>query len=273
MPPSPCPSCRFDPDHLTLDDLHGTLRSLSYRWRWLAEGHDPAPIVELAARSLDAVGRLTKASVDGARTLDELADELDDRTRELSGRLALDDTSLAVAHDVTHDLTEAGRKLAADRPGRGSTGTVVGLFASAGGVPKLPIPEARIGYRGVEGDRQAARLHHGRVWQALCLWSADRVEALAAEGHPIALGNCGENISVRGIDWDDVRPGVRLGLGDRAVAEVSSYSPPCAKNARWFTDRTFSRIDHDLHPGWSRVYASVLTDGTLHAEDTVVLEP
>jgi MOSC domain-containing protein YiiM len=154
-----------------------------------------------------------------------------------------------------------------------STGSVVGVFASGGGVPKQPIPEAVVGYRGVEGDKQTSREHHGRVWQALCLWSADVVERLHGEGHPIARGNAGENVSITGIDWPSLRPGTRIAIGDTLLAEVSAYATPCKKNAGWFVDGDFNRMNHDREQGISRVYASVLRDGVVRPGDEVVVEP
>jgi MOSC domain-containing protein YiiM len=177
-------------------------------------------------------------------------------------------------HDSSHHLVDVARGLHALGAGAPrSEGTVAGLFASGGGVPKRPIDEAVVGYRGVEGDRQASRQHHGRVWQALCLWSADVVERLRREGHPIALGHAGENVSITGIDWPSLRPGTRIALGDGVLVEVSAYATPCKKNAGWFRDGDFNRMNHDREPGVSRVYASVLRDGTLRASDPVIVEP
>ncbi len=124
----------------------------------------------------------------------------------------------------------------------------------------------------MDGDRQAARQHHGRVWQALCLWSADVIDGLRAEGHPIAPGNAGENVCISGIDWSTLRPGVRIELGD-VLAEVSAYADPCTKNAGWFVDGDYGRMGHDRQPGVSRVYASVLRDGVIRPGDTVTVEP
>ena len=143
---------------------------------------------------------------------------------------------------------------------------------SSGGVPKRAVDSAPVGLRGLDGDRQAARKHHGRVWQALCLWSADVVDRLATEGHPIAPGCAGENASIRGIDWPALRPGVRLAIGD-VLCEVSAYATPCKKNAQWFTGGDFNRMGHDREPGISRVYASVLSDGIVRVGDKVVVEP
>ena len=61
--------------------------------------------------------------------------------------------------------------------------------------------------RGLTGKHD--RLHHGRPLQAVCLWSQDVIDALRDEGHPIRAGAAGENLTVSGIDWDTIRPGVR----------------------------------------------------------------
>jgi MOSC domain-containing protein YiiM len=143
---------------------------------------------------------------------------------------------------------------------------------SGGGVPKLPVPNVEVDLGGVVGDRQAARVHHGRPWQALCLWSQEVIDGLAADGHPIGLGSAGENVTVSGIAWPDVTPGVRLRLGPVVLCQVMAYALPCKKNARWFSDGDFNRIHH-LRGQLSRVYAVVLEPGAIVAGDTVTLEP
>ena len=176
-------------------------------------------------------------------------------------------------HAVEHSLHHGGRAIRLAGAGAPTTtGTVAQLNVSDGGVPKRPVTEVAVGRRGLQGDRQAERQHHGRPWQALSLWSLERVETLQAEGHPIQAGAAGENVTVAGVDWAIVRPGVRLQMGD-VVAQVSAYAIPCKKNARWFTDGDFRRIHHERHPGWSRVYASVVRGGTVRAGDAVVVEP
>jgi MOSC domain-containing protein YiiM len=175
-------------------------------------------------------------------------------------------------HATEHAFVDAGRALAALGVPERQAGSVVGLFASGGGVPKSAIDEAVIGRRGVAGDRQATRRHHGRVSQALCLWSVEVLDALRAEGHPIEPGSAGENVLVAGVDWASLRPGVRLRIGT-ALAEVSGWALPCTKNAPWFADGDFRRIDPDLRPGSSRAYATVVEDGVARVGDGVVVEP
>ena len=152
-----------------------------------------------------------------------------------------------------------------------ATGSVTQVSASGGGVPKLALPSADVGWRGVAGDVQRTRVHHGRPWQALCLWSDEVLAILQAEGHPIARGAAGENITITGLDWSEVRPGVVVRIGT-LLAHVQAYSEPCSKNARWFVDGDFHRMHADVGPV-SRVYATVLRPGRVSPGDDVVLEP
>jgi MOSC domain-containing protein YiiM len=177
------------------------------------------------------------------------------------------------AHDVSHHLMDIGRGLHLLGAGAPTQeGRVAQLNVSNGGVPKRPVEAAEVGDRGLVGDRQAERQHHGRPLQALCIWSADVIDALRAEGHPIEPGAAGENVTVSGIDWSSIRPGTQLLIGD-VLAEISAWSTPCKKNAQWFSDRDFNRIEHGRHPGWSRAYAWVREPGTIRQGDAVVVEP
>jgi len=178
-----------------------------------------------------------------------------------------------VVHDATHHLKDVGRGLHALGVGApGQRGRLTQINTSDGGVPKTPVSVAEVGRAGLVGDAQNDRLHHGRPLQALCLWSEEVIGSLRSEGHPISAGLAGENLTVSGVDWSTIRPGVRLLVGDVSV-EVSAWATPCAKNAAWFADGDFNRMNHERHPGWSRAYAWVLEGGTVRAGDEVVVEP
>jgi hypothetical protein len=213
-----------------------------------------------AARLHKKVARITEA--EWARRI-TLADD----TRDVAWLVA------HAVHDVSHHLRDVGRGLHA--LGHGAPrqhGSLVQVNASDGGVPKTALPSAMVDRRGIVGDRQAERRHHGRPFQALSLWSQDVIDALRAGGHPVVAGAAGENLTVAGIDWATIRPGVRIQIGE-VHAEISAYATPCVKNAQWFADRDFRRIDHDLHPGLSRAYAWVLSGGTVAPGDPVIVEP
>ena len=172
------------------------------------------------------------------------------RTARFNGDLIDAGDVLAHAvHDATHHLMDVGRGLHhLGAPPSGGTGRVAQLSVSGGGVPKLPVARARIGAEGMEGDRQATRRHHGRPWQALCLWSLEVIERLGREGHPIGPGLAGENVTVAGIDWAELRPGVRLRVGE-ALVETRS-GPPVLEESTVVPRR---RLPPDgPHPGAGR---------------------
>ena len=168
--------------------------------------------------------------------------------------------------------TSAGPALrtAGQLPAR-SEGTVVQLSVSPGGLPKLPIDSAEVTWTGMTGDRQATRLHHGRPWQALCIWSTEVIDDFRRAGHPLAAGLAGENITVEGLPWAEVRAGVRMRVGE-VLCEVSAYALPCNSNKRWFVNGDFTVMHHERGPV-SRVYATVLEPGRIAVGDAAVLEP
>lgn len=150
-----------------------------------------------------------------------------------------------------------------------SSGTVTSLHVSRGGVPKKGVDTIDINIDGIAGDKQANRTHHGRPWQAVCVWSRDIVDSFASAGHPIEAGFAGENVSVTGLDWSLVRPGTVMEIGS-ATVRVTAFSIPCKKNASWFADRDFMAMSHER--GWvSRVYALVLRPGRAAVGDRVTL--
>lgn len=143
------------------------------------------------------------------------------------------------------------------------------INVSRGGVPKLPIDEAYVTALGVEGDVQANRKYHGGPERALCLYALEIIERVAAEGHPIASGTTGENITTVGLDWATLAPGARLELGDEVEIEITSYTVPCRTIAASFVAGGFRRILQEKHPGESRLYARVLREGRIRTGDAV----
>lgn len=179
------------------------------------------------------------------------------------------------ARHAVHDLMHHLRDMAAIRDQlRQPTGAGVisHLAASDGGIPKTLVDTAEVGRRGLLADRQATRQHHGRPWQALCLWSTEVIQELAGLGNPIGPGHAGENLTISGLDWGALHGGQVLRVGD-VVCQLSSQAIPCAKNNRWFTDGNAQQIHHERRPAWTRWYASVLEPGTIEVGDPVTIEP
>ena len=149
---------------------------------------------------------------------------------------------------------------------------IVQISVSPGGVPKRPVPSARVTALGLEGDAQRDLEHHGGPERALCLFSQERIRALQAEGHPITPGSIGENLTIEGIDWNAVTPGAYLRLGEDVVAQVTRYTAPCLNITASFRHRDYSRVSQKRHPGDSRVYARVLREGSFGRFVTVFVD-
>lgn len=140
---------------------------------------------------------------------------------------------------------------------------------SDGGVPKLAVTAARVTVSGFAGDRQRNRKYHGGADRAVCLYSLEVIDALRAEGHSIAPGCSGENLTLAGLDWQQLKPGDRLTIGATVQLEITSYTTPCRLNGQWFKDGAYGRIAQDAYPGWSRLYARVLCEGIVTQGDVV----
>lgn len=241
-------------------------------------GADLGPAVEPSppgpVRQLDAAivaGDLAEESATFSTRLAGLPEAAMDESVVLGGNeRSVGWAARHAVHDLLHHLIDVAeiRTALGDRIPT-AIGSVARINTSTGGVPKTPVDEANVGRRGLGGDRQASRQHHGRPNQALCLWSAEVIESLATVGHPIEPGSAGENLTIEGLDWATLRPGAIVEIGDGIRARLSAFAIPCSKNARWFTDGDFNRLHHERNPGVSRLYASVLTGGRVRTGDPV----
>lgn len=160
---------------------------------------------------------------------------------------------------------------AGGKPDGGNSGYVFQINASNGGVPKLPLPSAEVTTLGLVGDVQATPEIHGGPERALCLYSLERIRALRDEGHLIYPGAVGENLTISGVDWDRVVPGARLHLGSEVVVEITNFTSPCNSLKYFFEDGEYGRISQTRYPGWSRVYARVLSPGLIRAGDPAAI--
>jgi MOSC domain-containing protein YiiM len=152
-------------------------------------------------------------------------------------------------------------------------GLLISINISDGGVPKRRVTDAKVSRLGLHNDAHNDTKHHGGPDRAVCLFSLERIRALQEEGHPIDIGSAGENVTVEGIDWDLVVPGVRVRLGEEVTLEVASFTSPCKTIKASFAEGKFARISEMLHPGWSRVYARVLSEGEIRSGDRVEVIP
>lgn len=154
-----------------------------------------------------------------------------------------------------------------------SDGRLLQVNVSPGGVPKLPVPEARIGRLGVAGDRQHDVTEHGGPHRAVSLLGIEAIRRVAAEGHPIGPGTTGENLTTEGFDVSALPVGTRLEIGDEVVLELASPTTPCRTIRHSFRDLRFGRLSVDAHGTDSRMYARVVREGSVRAGDLIRVTP
>ena len=150
-------------------------------------------------------------------------------------------------------------------------GVLHSINVSAGGVPKLARRSATVRASGVEGDRQRDLRNHGGPTRAVCLYSLELIRALQAEGHSIEVGSIGENFTLTGMPWEDMVPGAKLEVGEVQI-ELTAYTAPCNNLVPYFAGGKFVRVAQKVHPGWSRLYARVLREGTVQVGDAVCFD-
>lgn len=251
------------PYEFTTTDAQRTLSNIDILWDVMMQGRQSSAAeavgMGLAARLAKLMGVEPHASLSNLSTLSATALSTPE---QLTAALEVAWNSLAAASDALRADGQLPRT---------AQGTVTQLSASKGGVPKLSLDSVEVDFRGVVGDVQGTRNHHGRPWQALCLYSEEIINDFRAQGHPITRGSAGENITVEGLNWADVRPGVRLRIGT-VLADVQAYATPCRHNAQWFSDGDFNRMSID-RGAVSRVYATVREPGRIAAGDVITLEP
>jgi MOSC domain-containing protein YiiM/SAM-dependent methyltransferase len=158
-------------------------------------------------------------------------------------------------------------------PAGPSTGVVLSVNTSPGGVPKRPVGRAHVNFRGVDGDRHSKpEPIHGTPAQAICLLAFEAIERIRAEGHQSFPGAYGENITLAGLDWKGLRHGDRLRVGDAGpLLELTDYATPCSTQEQWFLEGRTGRISHRKHPEDARWYARVVEEGDVAAGDPVHL--
>jgi MOSC domain-containing protein YiiM len=262
------------PYRFTDTDASRTFSNLGMWWHHLTDGIDASSVDPIHRALVDELtARIGTPPVAGTPSIEspESIERLGRQAAEHFDRLGYSvDAATTLAH-VWDSVRSAMATLRRSGvlPASG-TGTVARINVSDGGVPKRPVTRVEVNHRGIVGDRQKSRQHHGRPWQALSLWSTEVIDAFAAQGHPLRAGAAGENLTLTGLDWSNVRPGMLLRIGS-VLAETTSWAIPCRHNAQWFTDGDFRKMSHE-RGAVSRLYATVLEPGTITAGDSVTVQ-
>ncbi|HET7472021.1 MAG TPA: MOSC domain-containing protein [Candidatus Limnocylindrales bacterium] len=157
-----------------------------------------------------------------------------------------------------------------------ATGRVLQVNISPGGVPKHAVPEARVGRHGLDGDAHHHDFVHGGPHRAVALFAIEAIERVQSDGHiRVEPGAVGENLTTSGIELSLLPVGTRLAVGgeDGPLLEISAPANPCDVIKGAFQGGKSGRISILLHPTDSRMYARVLREGVVRANDTIRVLP
>jgi MOSC domain-containing protein YiiM len=150
-------------------------------------------------------------------------------------------------------------------------GRVLQVNVSEGGVPKRPVALARVTRDGVEGDRHHDVTGHGGPHRAVSILGIEAIRRVADEGNPIAPGTTGENLTTEGFDVSLLPVGTQLAIGGEVVLELSGAANPCRTIRGSFRGERFARLSAATHPADSRMYARVVTEGSIRPGDPIEL--
>lgn len=142
-------------------------------------------------------------------------------------------------------------------------GRVLAVCLGPGGVPKRPVPAARLEQLGLVGDGHRSPAHGG-ARRALCLFALEDYRRLEAAGVATrGPGTFGENVLTEGLDYGVLLPGDRLRFGTEAEVEIDDFRAPCA------TLRVIDPRFPDLMLGRSGFLCRVVHPGELRAGQSV----
>lgn len=160
-------------------------------------------------------------------------------------------------------------------------GEIIQVSVSPGGMPKWPIPAGEIHTLGIEGDAHAHPRFHGGPRKALLLVSDEDLAELRELGYNVIPGSLGENLTVRGMNFRELRSGMRLQAG-AAIVELTTLRVPCRSldvynaDGKQIQGELFdakAKAGDPTTPRWARggFYASVVQAGSVRPGDILKL--
>lgn len=141
------------------------------------------------------------------------------------------------------------------------------------GLPKKAVDSASVSHSGLDGDynRFRKKKKNNDPDMAIMIICTDVLSQLNEEGWPVKFGHLGENLTLSGLDYESIKPGQQLNIGDVKI-EISIICDPCSNLY------TLPYVGKDKGPefiktlmnrrGW---YARVLKPGIIRKGDSVTL--
>jgi MOSC domain-containing protein YiiM len=139
-----------------------------------------------------------------------------------------------------------------------SQGRLVAICTSAGGIPKQASDHGEVRSQGLLGDGHN-HAKHVRPDRAISLFDLEILQDLVQEGFPLSPGAAGENLTVEGLNVQQMLPGTLLQIG-HVMLRLEAPRKPC-----YVLDAIDPRLKESIL-GRCGYMASVVRGGMLEAD-------
>jgi MOSC domain-containing protein YiiM len=130
------------------------------------------------------------------------------------------------------------------------------------GTPKKIVDEVvLVQDHGIEGDAHAGPWH-----RQVSFLAAESIENARSQGLEVTFGDFAENIATSGIDWQKIRVGTRLRLGDYVRVEVTQIGKECHTRCA-----IYYKAGDCIMPK-EGIFARVLEGGKIRPGDMIAIE-
>lgn len=147
-----------------------------------------------------------------------------------------------------------------------TTPTVLSINTSPGGIPKRPHESIEVTPSGLAGDGHNHEKHNNPLF-AVSLIDVEDLDDLRDEGFDVYPGATGENVTVRGLDVDDLDIGDRLRFSGGVEVELTKKRKPC-----YVLDAISPELKKTI-VGRCGFLAKVITPGKLATGETIDAVP
>ena len=143
-----------------------------------------------------------------------------------------------------------------------SNAIVLSVNISDGGIPKLPIEVGEVIVDGLVGDAHDHEKHSSPN-QAICIIDQEDLDDLASEGYDLSPGATGENLTVQGLNADELNIGDRLRFSGGLELEITKMRKPC-----FVLDAIDPKLKQTIK-GRCGCYGKVITPAQIRAGETI----
>ena len=139
------------------------------------------------------------------------------------------------------------------------------------GIQKREVEQAKITFEGVEGDCQVRYISKPRNPEnGILIMPLEMIVQLNSDGWPVMPGHLGENLTTKGIPYDELVVGKKYSVGT-AVVQISKPREPCGslKALPYVGEEFVEDFKRALvnRSGW---YAKILAEGMVKSGDSIV---